>query len=409
MIKSISLFELNSLVKNVIESNMSDAYWVEAELSDMSENNGHCYMELIQKEEGNNTPIAKARAMIWRNTWSLIYPYFKRITGECLHKGMKVLLQVSPNFHAAYGFSWIVSDIDPTYTLGDMAKRRLDIINKLKDNGIYDLNKQLSLPMFTQRIAVISSATAAGYGDFCNQLDSNQHHLYFSTKLFPAIMQGEQVEVSIINALNEINKDIDNFDAVVIIRGGGATSDLSGFDTYPLAENVAQFPLPIITGIGHERDDTILDLVSNTRVKTPTAAAEFFICNLENVYNLIEDAKERIIYRIEQRMNIERMRIDKIGSSIPTLFKLVHTRQDNRLNNLMNKLTTNIIHKIESNNYHLNMLDQKIKTLDPMLMLKRGYSITLFNGKSVHDPKQLQQGDEITTTLEKGTIKSTIK
>ena len=272
---TVTLYELNHLVSKVIESEMPSEYWVEAELSECRESRGHCYMELIQKDERTATPIAKASAKCWANKWMLIRPGFERTTGQRLHAGMKVLLKVYAQFHEAYGFSWIVTDIDPTYTLGDMARKRQEIIRQLKEEGVFDLQKELQLPLFCQRIAVISSETAAGYGDFCNQLADNPYGFQFQTRLFPAIMQGEGVEQSIIAALERIFSFHipQNFDAVVIIRGGGATSDMSGFDTLALAENVANFPLPIITGIGHDRDECILDMVSHTRVKTPTAAA----------------------------------------------------------------------------------------------------------------------------------------
>ncbi|MDO5446215.1 MAG: exodeoxyribonuclease VII large subunit, partial [Prevotellaceae bacterium] len=279
--KQYSLYELNRLVKDSITESMTEEYWVRAELSECYEKGGHCYLELVEKGKKSNTFIAKARAIIWADTWGLLKYSFEKTTGQHLARGMQVLMQVYPNFHESFGFSWIVTDIDPTFTLGDIAKKRQEIIQQLKDEGVFDLNKFLTLPLFCQRIAVISSESAAGFGDFSNQLLNNTHGFHFSVTLFPAIMQGEMVERSIIAALDKIYDCADSFDCVVIIRGGGASSDLTGFDTYPLAANVAQFPLPIITGIGHERDDTVLDLVSNTRVKTPTAAAEFLVSRLE--------------------------------------------------------------------------------------------------------------------------------
>ena len=260
----ITLLELNRLVREVIECEIPNEYWVEAELSECRESRGHCYMELVQYDEDRAaTPLARASAKCWASKWMLIRPGFERTTGQRLHAGMKVLLKVYAQFHEAFGFSWIVTDIDPTYTLGDMARKRQEIIRQLKAEGVFDLQKELRLPLFCQRIAVISSETAAGYGDFCNQLADNPYGFRFETRLFPATMQGEGVEQSIIAALERIYTATqeDGFDAVVIIRGGGATSDMSGFDTLALAENVANFPLPIITGIGHDRDESILDMV----------------------------------------------------------------------------------------------------------------------------------------------------
>ena len=244
--KRLTLFELNRLVRDVIEYEMPNEYWVEAELSECRETRGHCYMELIQKDEQTATPVAKASAKCWASKWMLLRPYFERTTGQRLSPGMKVLLKVYPQFHEAYGFSWIVTDIDPTYTLGDMAKKRQEIICQLKEEGVFDLQKELHLPLFCQHIAVISSESAAGYGDFCNQLADNPYGFKFHTQLFPAIMQGEGVEQSIISALERIYEPTGpvpvSFDCVVIISGGGATSDMSGFDTLALAENVANFP-----------------------------------------------------------------------------------------------------------------------------------------------------------------------
>ena len=271
MTHTVSLLELNRLVRDALELSMLGDYWVEAELADVRESAGHCYMELVQKDEFGSTPVARASAKCWRSTWMLARPHFERVTGERIHAGMKVLLQVHAQFHENYGFSWIVTDIDPTFTLGDMARKRMEIVRTLKEEGVFDLNRELSIPLFAQRIAVISSATAAGYGDFCSQLSNNAYGFDFIVELFQAVMQGEQVEQSVIAALNRINECADLFDCVVIIRGGGATSDLSGFDTLALAENVANFPLPVITGIGHERDESVLDMVANTKVKTPTA------------------------------------------------------------------------------------------------------------------------------------------
>ena len=432
----VSLLELNLLVREVIECEMPNEYWVEAELSECRESKGHCYMELIQKDERSATPIAKASAKCWVSKWMLIRPYFERTTGQRLHAGMKVLLKVYPQFHEAYGFSWIITDIDPTYTLGDMARKRQEIIRQLKEEGVFDLQKELQLPLFCQNIAVISSETAAGYGDFCNQLTDNPYGFLFHTQLFPAIMQGDGVEQSVINALEEIfdvqSSQSDMFDCVVIIRGGGATSDMSGFDTLALAENVANFPIPIITGIGHERDESILDMVSYLRVKTPTAAAAFLIEHLKEVRDSIEDLQNRMIHCAQQKLSALNSNLSAIADVIPRLFSIVKTRQEARLDSLFSSLLSSIQQTIlaqKSNlatfeqripmlivdrrltaEYHrLEMLEEKIKSLDPALLLRRGYSITLFKGKAVRDPLALKKGDEIETRIEKGIIKSIIK
>ncbi len=427
---ALTLFELNSLVSNVIDTAFDHAFWVEAELSEAREVRGHCYMELIQKDIFSATPVARASAKCWKTTWARLKPKFEHATGQGLHAGMKVMLLVTANFHEAYGFSWIVQDIDPTYTLGDMARKRLEIIKQLKEEGIFDLQKELSLPMFAQRVAVISSENAAGYGDFCHQLLDNDYGFAFQIRLFPAIMQGEQVETTIINAMNEIYDHMDDFDVVVIIRGGGATADMSGFDTLSLAENVANFPLPIITGIGHDRDESVLDMVSNTRVKTPTAAAAFLVDNLANLSGHIEAMRERMVTRVRQRMETEKERLGRISGRVPILFSLVKERQEAKLTRLMTGITGYINDRLRQAEHDIVVIEKniqplvemklarednriaqlalRVKALDPERLLKRGYSITMLNGKAIHDPTTLKEGDIIETRVEKGSFASTI-
>lgn len=428
--KRYSLFELNHLVSAAIERMLPNEYWVEAEIAELRESRGHCYIELVQKEANQNTFVAKASAKCWRNTWMMLDPYFYKVTGQRLHSGLKVLLKVYPQFHEAYGFSWIVSDINPEYTIGDLARRRAEIIKQLKEMGVFDLNKQLQLPMFTQRIAVISSATAAGYGDFCNQLAMNDYGFQFTTQLFPAIMQGEQVEQSIIAALNRIAEEEENFDCVIIIRGGGATTDMTGFDTLPLAENIANFPLPIITGIGHDRDECILDMVSHTRVKTPTAAAALLIERLKAVADRIDNYMDRIVRQVSGQMEMERLRLERtinripllvkqrfdtetyrlstISSKLPSLFSIRKAREEAKIDSTMMRLSQGISRSLTEQSHKVEMLLQRAKFLDPTALLKRGYSITLLNGKALHDSSALKAGDIIETRLEKSTIKSTI-
>ena len=408
-----TLYELNQLVRETLETEMPDEYWVEAELSECRESRGHCYLELIQKEEKTNTPIARASAKCWANSWTVIRPYFERTAGQALHVGMKVLLKVYPQFHEAFGFSWIVTDIDPTYTIGDLARRRQEIIRQLKEEGVFDLQRELSLPLFAQRIAVITSETAAGYGDFLNQLQQNEYGFRFEVTLFPAIMQGEQVEQSVINALNQIHTEMsdnnDVFDVVVMIRGGGATSDMSGFDTLALAENVANFPIPIITGIGHERDECILDMISHTRMKTPTAAAAFLISHLAETDDLLNDIQNRMVRLVKERLTTHQLRLAALSERIPSLFSVVKARQEAHLDQLFARLQTQLQTTLVQQTHRLELLAQRTASLDPILLLRRGYSITLHHGKVVSDPSQLHEGDEIETRLEKGTVRSIVK
>lgn len=428
---SLTLFELNSLVRDVLETTLDSPFWVEAELSEVREVRGHCYMELVQKDIFSATPIARASAKCWKQRWQVLRPKFEGVAGQPLRAGMKVMLQVAASFHEAYGFAWIVQDIDPTYTMGDMARKRLEIIRQLRQEGVFDMQKELSIPMFAQRVAVISSESAAGYGDFRSQLSNNDYGFKFYPRLFAAVMQGERVEQSVVAALNEINRHVDDFDVVVIIRGGGATADLSGFDTLELAENVANFPLPIITGIGHERDESVLDMVSNTRVKTPTAAAAVLIDNLVAVLSCINDCERRVAMRVKQVMDKERRRLDRSAERVPMLFSLVKTRQEARLDRLMSRMVSLVNHnvstaghrlqlasanllplverRLERANNELGRLEFRVKALDPQLVLRRGYSITLLGNKAVRHAGQLKRGDHIVTRLESGSVKSVVE
>ena len=389
-------------------------------------------MELIEKNEHSNTPVARASAKCWRQTWLMVKPYFERTTGQPLRAGMKVLLKVYAQFHETYCFSWIVSDIDPTYTIGDMARKRQEIIRQLKEEGVFDLQRELSIPTFAKRIAVISAPNAAGYGDFCRQLEDNEYGFRFEVTLFPATMQGEQVEQSIIAALNAIygwkeeggglkvnghrspfnvqcsTFNVQRFDVVVIIRGGGATADLSGFDTLALAENVAQFPLPVITGIGHDRDESILDMVANTRVKTPTAAAALLIDNLLRVLERLDDASQRIANAISQRLARQHYQLSILNSQLSTLALRIVSEQRHRIETIGNRLPIAIERRMTAQKHLIAQMELKLQGFDPQLLLSRGYSITLKDGKAVRDPQQLKPGDEIETRVEHGTILSVV-
>lgn len=447
--EAYSLYELNALVRQVIGQELPDEYWVQAELSDVHTNaSGHCYLEFVQKDPHSNAFLAKARGMIWNHVFRLLKSYFEQETGQAFVSGIKVLVRVKVGFHELYGYSLTVVDIDPSYTLGDMARRRKEILSQLEAEGVLMLNKELSLPRFAQRIAVISSATAAGYGDFCNQLLSNRAGLIFYPRLFPAVMQGNQVEKSIIAALDAIYAEADCWDAVVIIRGGGATSDLSGFDTYLLASNCAQFPLPIITGIGHERDDTVIDAVAHTRVKTPTAAAEFLINHLSATAAQLDQWAGEAGEAARNRMEQERLRLQRVMIGLPSRVQLRCLREDRKLQLAFNRLQSVLpmqvshehqrlraliqqIHRVSplrlsAEKYHLSILEQRLKTVcvqrlsderhrldmfqkqvehaSPERLLQKGYSIVFHEGKAVTDPLLLTAGDRIEVRVAKGTF-----
>ena len=431
MENALTLYELNSLVVELIDKVMPNSYWVEAEIADARESKGHLYLELIEKDESTNIPIARASAKCWRSSWLMIGPHFERVAGVNLRAGLQIMIQVHAQFHAQYGFSWIIDDINPEYTMGSMARKRNEIIAQLKSEGVFELQRELCLPLFAQRIAVISSASAAGYGDFCNQLQHNEYGFRFQMQLFQAFMQGEQVEQSIVAALNLISTKEDDFDCVVIIRGGGATADLSGFDTLVLAENVANFPLPVITGIGHERDESILDMVAHTRVKTPTAAAAFLIDHLAATLNRIEQAQISIQRMVEHRIQHEKLHLQQLSTHIPILFSMVRNRENARLDDywhallqrvmlhlqqskmrvelLSNKVIPATTNKLMAEQHKLQLLEQRVDGVNPERMLRLGYSLTYKNGYVLRNVNEVKAGDEITTRLEGGIITSVVK
>jgi len=407
--ESLSLYELGHLIRRTLSEALPDAYWVQAELSEVREAyNGHCYIELVQKAERGNALLAKARGTIWANIYKMLRPYFENATGQRFAAGIKVLLQVSVDYHEQYGLSLTVHDIDPTYTLGDMARRRREILMQLEEEGVLTLNKELSMPMLPQRIAVISAAGAAGYGDFCDQLLGNPYGFVFCPKLFPAVMQGDRVEETVIAALDRIATERDEWDVVVIIRGGGSTSDLSGFDTYPLAANCAQFPLPIITGIGHERDDTVLDMVAHTRVKTPTAAAEYLIAALSDAATALDTLVASLAANLTGCIHREETRLQQIATRLPSLLALVHTRQSHRIEQIANRLKVAGANSLVKQQHRLQLIEKIIEGASPAHILQRGYSITRCDGRVVCNATSLPDGAVLTTEFADGEVKSLV-
>ena len=406
--QSLTLYDLNKRVRSVFEDQFDDTLWLRAELSEVRESRGHCYLEFIQKVDGGDSIIARARGQVWANTWNLLRSHFESATGQRLQAGMQVLVEVRVTFHELYGYSLNVVDIDPTYTLGDIARRRQEILQRLEAEGVRYMNQELPLPRLLKRIAVISSASAAGYQDFCNQLEQNAYGLAFQTHLFPAIMQGDAVESSIISALNTIAAQLDNWDCVVIIRGGGAAADLNGFDTLALAENVAQFPLPIITGIGHERDDTVLDLISHTRVKTPTAAAEFLILHQLEELTLLNTLAERITRCSTELLRAEQQRLQRIALQLPTLFTLRKSQEEQQLQLLWQRATHASATRLTQQQHRLALVETKLKSASPEQILRLGFSITRLNGHALTSAEKAQPGDTLITTLAHGTLTSTV-
>lgn len=473
MDQKLTLSELNKQIGEVLESAFPKGVWVMGEISELKENrNGHCYLELIEKQ--GTEIIARSRATIWSYTYRMLKPYFETTTHQFFTSGIKILVQVSVEFHSAFGLSLNIKDIDPVYTVGDMAMQRRDIVERLKVEGVFEMNKELQLPLVPQKIAVISSATAAGYQDFINQLENNKPGFRFYTKLFQATMQGTETVPSIMAALERTFQYEDFFDAVVIIRGGGATADLSSFDNYDLAYFVTQFPLPVITGIGHEKDDTIVDLVAHTRLKTPTAVAEFFIAGVERYYDRLLELESEIVRLTRETLDEKQTTLERVAVALNqsvTRFigdrQVELTRSGNQMHRLVGQFTFKKEHRLGKMKHqlrssvllwfsiHENQIGKKrtavkhavkdsllkkdsalmhvkdklcakaerrilkeqerihynentARLIDPVNVLKRGYSITFSNGKLIKAAGQLKVNDELETRFATGKVKSKI-
>lgn len=425
----LRLSELNNLVRGVLEQTLDEAYWIVAEVSEMRvAANGHCYLEFVEKDASSTKFVAKARANIWRSTYDLLAPWFEQSTGHRLQAGLKVLVRVTATFHEVYGFSLNVIDIDPNYTLGDMERRRREILAQLREDGVLTLNKELELPRLTKRIAVISAATAAGYGDFCRQLE--QSGFLFTTKLFPAAMQGEKVEESVINALDAVAGEQADWDAVVIIRGGGAVSELSCFDSYLLAANVAQFPLPVLTGIGHERDDTVTDSVAHCKFKTPTAVAAFLIERRKDEWDLFSALSERLQEAVELAIAERKSRLNALASRLHLIAVRYASKRGEhiahlearaellarqrvkaewqRIIPLQARLAPAAKAFISKKKEALNHADRAITLASPERILKMGFSITTSGGRIVRNAATLKAGDRLATQFADGTIESIV-
>ena len=383
--KQYTLSELCDCINGVLSVELGDAYWVRAEIASLTER-GHCYMELVEKAK-NNSIAAKLRATCWQHIYHLLAAYFANETGQTLSVGMQVLLQVEVSFHAVYGLSLNVVGIDPTFTLGDIARQRQQTILRLQEDGVMDLQRTLSMPLLPRRVAVISAADAAGYGDFCHQLQSNAAGFMFRTQLFAAVMQGEQSPASIIAALERIASAVEDYDVVVIVRGGGATTDLRNFDDYSLAFHCANFPLPIIAGVGHTRDVSVVDMVVHTSVKTPTAAAEWLI-------NAMQEQADRLGELYLRLQRVAQMAIRK---------------QQNKLDHLWQSLRFLMQQRLHHQRTQLELWEKTIALHSPERIYRMGYSLTTINGKVVKSIRDVKAGEELLTHTVDGVIRSEVK
>ncbi len=408
--QAISLLELNRRVSSVLASATDiNNVWVVAETSDLRCSGPHCYLELIDKNPDTGSPVARARATIWGARYVYINNVFLRATGSPLSSGIKVMVKASVSFHPVYGLSLNITDVNPEYTLGDLLRRRREMIARLTAEGIIDMNRSIAWPAVASNIAVISAAGAAGYGDFINQLYTNRYCLRFTTRLFPAVLQGENTAPSIISALQQVIDCGESFDCVVIIRGGGATGDLASFDNYELAANIAMFPLPVIIGIGHERDVTLLDYVANMRVKTPTAAAEWLIAHGAKALERLGTIGNNILEAVSARLNREHRRLSTVTGQLPLLAQGVITRNAMLVGpkteqQMIYDIGLRLKHRAE----RLDALQQMIEDLSPEATLRRGFSITRVDGHAITHPGQAAPGSTIITTLAQGELISII-
>lgn len=470
-----SLSEFQSMIRSAVELSMPDSYWVKAEISEMTVNrSGHCYLDLVETDSGNAI-TARVRATIWAYSFRMLKPYFESTTGQAFSEGIKVLLNVKAEYHEVYGLSLNVRDIDPAYTMGDMAQQRRAIILRLEEEGVLDMNKELEIPLVPQKIAVISSPTAAGLQDFNDQLHNNSRRVKFYTRLFPAVMQGKEAPASIMAALDRVFEYEHVFDVVVIIRGGGAQVDLAAFDNYELAFHITQFPLPVITGIGHDKDDSVADMVAHTRMKTPTAVAEFLLSSVGGFLDLLTNLEQQFAEAVTERLHENREQLTDLMHSFShalrmrmkdanQLLKISELNLKNSTENFV-QAKSNLLHRLaveyksssgryirqrqhalsrsiekmrfgaksiarqeadllksyqKKMNYQTEdllrferqrmlRLEENLRLVDPVQILKRGFSLSFKNGKILKSVAQLQEGDRIETRLADGTIESNVQ
>jgi exodeoxyribonuclease VII large subunit len=405
----ISLTDLNLLIKDTLNTQLEPSYWVVAEIGELREaRNGHCYLEFVEKDEESNQLLSKSRATIWSYSYRSISAWFQSITGENLKAGMTVLANVQIQFHEVYGLSLNVKDIDPNFTLGERARKKQEIIAQLKEDGVFEMNKSHALPLVPQRIAIISAESAAGYGDFMNQISNNDYKYKLQSELFVATMQGDKAAQTIIGALHQIHDQIEDFDAVILIRGGGAQVDLDCFDNYELAAHIAQFPLPVFTGIGHERDETICDLVAHTKLKTPTAVAEFLIRGMRIYEEKINLATQNIIAYLNQKIEKQQHKINDRRHSLRYALKKHFNKAENQLARYQQKFQYDINKSLQNTRQKLEIYEKTLELVNPETVFKKGYSYTSLNGKSIMG-QQLKTGDELKTITANQEVKSKVE
>jgi exodeoxyribonuclease VII large subunit len=400
---SQSLSQLLQQVRESLTRTFPDSCWVVAEILEIHENrSGHCYLELIEKSEKNDAILARTRATIWASRYRMLRPFFESSTNTRLKSGIKLLLKASVEFHPQYGFSLNITDLDPAYTLGDLARKKQEVIRRLREAGVMEMNRELPFPLVPQSIAVISSDTAAGYGDFMDSLHGNKYGFRFQAVLFRAIMQGEEAPASIISALEQIFESDQRFDCVALIRGGGSKADLECFNDYELAYTLTQFPLPVLTGIGHERDESVADMVASQGLKTPTAVAEFLVDQLLAFEFRLAELEEKLSDQVKRRVQLQAARLERYRSDLHHLTQRYLRDRAGWVRLQHQTLQKAARALLDKKRDHLLLVEARIKGVDPARILKRGYSMTLAEGKTVTDIKDIEPGTILETRLFKG-------
>lgn len=406
--ESLTLYDLQRMVRDALESRFSDPVWISAEISELKVNNsGHCYLNLVEKGIGGGTPRAEARAMIWRSTYNSLAPTFERATGTSLRSGLKVLVRVIVSFHETYGYSLQIIDIDPSYTLGEVERRRRETIAMLVSDGVWDMNRELPTARPALRIAVVSSATAAGYRDFMRELQRSNYR--FRTTLFESTMQGDGGEDSVVRALEDIAAKEDMFDIVAIIRGGGSTSDLALFDSYRIASHIAQFPLPVVTGIGHDKDVSVADMVAHTHCKTPTAVATHLVELADRELTLVEEYSTGIASEVERILQNEAMRVYTLGTDIERVATTYINNEQNRLSTIRNAIHSRLELIFATERNRLADMERTLKGYSIDNILKLGFAVVRSGDNALTSVAQSSVGDSIDVELADGRLSAEIK
>jgi exodeoxyribonuclease VII large subunit len=412
--KHITLSQLQQRIKSVIEQGLPLPLWVVAEIAECKVNySGHCYLELVEKTETTDSkaatgvPKAQARAVIWRSQYAMLSAYFESQTGSRLTAGMKILAKVTVSYHELYGLSLQITDLDPSYTLGEVERQKQLTINQLQADGVWDCNREVALPTLVQRLAVVSSASAAGYRDFCQELQRSPYA--FRHSLFEAVMQGAAAEESICAALSAIAEREDEFDAVIIIRGGGSSSDLSCFNSYRICSYVEQFPLAVITGIGHDKDVSVADMVAHTPLKTPTAVAAWLDERMALLEGKIDEAAQLLIDAARTKTAAEQLRVERWAGLIRELAKRMCERELSRLTLLQEQLRAAAERTIERESSRLRLAVELVEAHNPQQILRRGFAVVRLGGKAMTHTDGVKCGEQIEIELIDGTLQAEVK